>query len=358
MKKIEYSFVPGDPEDVMSPESGDAILLRDLRSAIIEALGVAPKHPFESRLPLVDEEGVVVAINPSIHEEWNMGRRLLGVHIRNDLSFADTDLRLCRFILEPSFHPLSVYDRKEMAKEAEIYPVHFLPSRVTPQKIEAAAREVFSSRRGSGPITAFVIGDPWFGKGQEWDGNVILGQIEEFMKRRGGHALVTTSPRTKKAVERNIKALLEPWLLHGYFWCHEKEEGGGRANPYLAYLGLADEIVVTADSLSMVSDVAATGKPFRLVHDWRDQAFSQAALEEGKARHEPGRAVSLLPACELLSHTPQQKLPENLLRCGARSITDPDMSIRPAPVYDTGLPRAVAGVAAAIRAKAMELGRG
>ena len=36
-------------------------------------------------------------------------------------------------------------------------------------------------------------------------------------------------------------------------------------NPYFAYLGLADAFLVTADSVSMISEAAATGKPVHIL---------------------------------------------------------------------------------------------
>lgn len=64
---------------------------------------------------------------------------------------------------------------------------------------------------------------------------------------------VTPSRRTGEA---NITALRQglkevPHIL----W-----EGQG-ANPYFGFLGLADAVVVTADSVNMISEAAATGKP-------------------------------------------------------------------------------------------------
>jgi hypothetical protein len=40
---------------------------------------------------------------------------------------------------------------------------------------------------------------------------------------------------------------------------------GSGDNPYFAMLGLADAIIVTADSVNMVSEAAATGKPVHVV---------------------------------------------------------------------------------------------
>lgn len=76
--------------------------------------------------------------------------------------------------------------------------------------------------------------------------------------RLGGSLLVTTSARTPKTA---IKALEEgitcPHVL--YRW-----KRGDKDNPYFAFLGLADEIIVTADSISMITEACATGKPVHL----------------------------------------------------------------------------------------------
>ena len=63
---------------------------------------------------------------------------------------------------------------------------------------------------------------------------------------------------------------------------------GAGDNPYFGYLGLADAIVVTGDSVSMVSEACATGKPvyvfdleggsekFRRFHDnLRERGFTR-----------------------------------------------------------------------------------
>ena len=40
---------------------------------------------------------------------------------------------------------------------------------------------------------------------------------------------------------------------------------GNGDNPYFAYLALADALLVTADSVSMISEAAATGKPVHIL---------------------------------------------------------------------------------------------
>src|SRR3546814_5078500 len=41
---------------------------------------------------------------------------------------------------------------------------------------------------------------------------------------------------------------------------------GSGENPYFGILGLADHVIVTGDSVNMVSEAASTGKPVHVVH--------------------------------------------------------------------------------------------
>ena len=68
---------------------------------------------------------------------------------------------------------------------------------------------------------------------------------------------------------------------------------GDGDNPYFAMLGLADAIVVTGDSVNMVSEACATGKPIHVFHlEGGSRKFSRfhAALEtQGITRPFEGR---------------------------------------------------------------------
>ncbi len=68
---------------------------------------------------------------------------------------------------------------------------------------------------------------------------------------------VTPSRRTDPAAIATLRAALEP--LGGTVW-----DGAGE-NPYFGLLALADAIVVTADSVSMVSEAVATSAPVFVV---------------------------------------------------------------------------------------------
>ena len=77
--------------------------------------------------------------------------------------------------------------------------------------------------------------------------------------RRGGSLLVTTSHRTPPGIADAIEAhLTAPSAFHRW------RPGLPDDNPYFGYLGLASEIVVTGDSVSMLAEAAATGRPVHL----------------------------------------------------------------------------------------------
>ena len=84
----------------------------------------------------------------------------------------------------------------------------------------------------------------------------LLGRAASaFARRRGGSLLVSTSARTpKKAIPALEKALDCP--AHFFRWSRDAAE-----NPYLGYLALADSIIVTCESMSMLTEACATLKP-------------------------------------------------------------------------------------------------
>lgn len=91
---------------------------------------------------------------------------------------------------------------------------------------------------------------------------------------RGGSLLITTSARTGEAAADALSsALTVPHLLHRW-------REGAEDNPFHAVLGLADDIVVTADSISMLAEAAATGKPLQLF-DIEEGPYAMRAEEGG-----------------------------------------------------------------------------
>src|SRR6267154_486595 len=85
----------------------------------------------------------------------------------------------------------------------------------------------------------------------------IAEAIAGVLRAGGGSALVTPSRRTGAAGVALLRERLAG--LPAEIW-----DGSGD-NPYYAYLATADALLVTADSVSMISEAAATGKPVHII---------------------------------------------------------------------------------------------
>ena len=85
----------------------------------------------------------------------------------------------------------------------------------------------------------------------------IADTIAGILRAGGGSAVVTASRRTGAEGVALLRQRLAG--LPTEIW-----EGIGD-NPYYAYLAIADALLVTADSVSMVSEAAATGKPVHII---------------------------------------------------------------------------------------------
>ena len=111
-------------------------------------------------------------------------------------------------------------------------------------------------------------------------GSRAADRIAAAIKRRGGSVVATPSRRTGP----DGVALLRERLaeIPGDIW-----DGRGE-NPYYAYLAVADALMVTADSVSMVSEAAATGKPVHIIDlpggDAKFARFHAAMREAGITR--------------------------------------------------------------------------
>jgi mitochondrial fission protein ELM1 len=101
----------------------------------------------------------------------------------------------------------------------------------------------------------------------------------------GGGLAVTTSRRTEEENERILRERLQTVPL--FFW------DGMEENPYLGLLALADAIVVTSDSVSMVSEACATGKPVHVFNIGEGhkklRQFHKTLMDDGVTRPFAGR---------------------------------------------------------------------
>lgn len=130
--------------------------------------------------------------------------------------------------------------------------------RVTPAKLAAdKARWVPVFAALPHPLIAVLIGgDNSVYRLTEQSFGALCDRLVALAK--GGVGLAITPSRRTGDAQR---AMLQKRLadLPAYIW-----DGSGD-NPYFGMLGAADAILVTADSVSMISEAAATGKPVHIV---------------------------------------------------------------------------------------------
>jgi len=101
----------------------------------------------------------------------------------------------------------------------------------------------------------------------------------------GGSLLVTTSARTPLATIEVIEANISV-PAHVFRWRPNAEE-----NPYFAFLGLADQIVVTGDSMSMLAEACSTRKPVHIFDLGEGEGAMRPSTADAAAalRRERGR---------------------------------------------------------------------
>jgi len=112
----------------------------------------------------------------------------------------------------------------------------------------------------------------------------VMGDVADNLARlaeeHGAGLMVTPSRRTGADNEAILRARLSG--LPAEVW-----DGTGE-NPYFAYLALADAVVVTCDSVSMVSEACFTGKPVYVIEleggSPKFRAFLDALYRDGIAR--------------------------------------------------------------------------
>lgn len=130
--------------------------------------------------------------------------------------------------------------------------------RVTPERLsQEAASFKLQHKNLKGPLITVLLGGPSKSFALEVDHFVTLGrQLAHLHRARQAHFLISFSRRTPQDFKEAFLTATKSVPLEIYDPLESKT-----SNPYFAYLGLADHIIVTADSISMVTEACSTGKP-------------------------------------------------------------------------------------------------
>jgi len=135
-------------------------------------------------------------------------------------------------------------------------------------------------------------------------------------QERGGSLFVLTSPRTPVPVIKTLQSeLVSPATFIEW-----KKSDDRRSDNYTALLALADEIIVTSDSASMIGDGLALGKPlriFQLPAGWQSRlaaAISAAFMELDRLSEGSGVVILLLAPWRFLRKSGLINPPRSMAR--------------------------------------------
>lgn len=161
-----------------------------------------------------------------------------------------------------------------------VFPILGSPNRITAEKL-AGAKVHFAPRfeKLRTPRLAVLVG----GKNRVYQfGAETARQLADTLTGLSKHfgLMITTSRRTGAA----NTALIESALAVGAdLW-----KGGDGENPYLGVLAWADAFLITADSVNMACEAAATGKPVHIFplpgRSTKFDSFHQALAARGISR--------------------------------------------------------------------------
>jgi mitochondrial fission protein ELM1 len=137
------------------------------------------------------------------------------------------------------------------------------PHRLSRQRLDTAAFRLLPQLVGlRRPFIACLVGGSR--PGAPLSAGELARTASALAARSGGSLLVVTSRRTGRAAEQALRAGLEaPHRFHPFTDCDD--------TVYAGVLGVADAVLVTADSASLVTEACATGRPVRLFRPpgWR-----------------------------------------------------------------------------------------
>lgn len=151
------------------------------------------------------------------------------------------------------FH--TVFTPSALEQGANDVLIEMIPTQITRARVERAAAEW--AERPSGRIWAMILG----GKSAshtytaaDWDALGI--GMTRTAKEHGIRWVLTTSRRTGGEAEKHLRAALSPDLLAKAVWWSENPE-----KKVAAFLGTAEAVFVTQDSVTMVTEAVASARP-------------------------------------------------------------------------------------------------
>ncbi|MFM7609399.1 MAG: mitochondrial fission ELM1 family protein, partial [Alphaproteobacteria bacterium] len=160
-----------------------------------------------------------------------------------------------------------------------ILPILGAAHRISPEKLAAARVEFAALAALPSPRIALLMGGPPRAEGMDPS---VAGAITAKVVGFAGSVLATASRRTGSPAEAAMAAALARHPHQLFCW------GDAPPNPYAGFLAWADQVVVTGDSVSMLSEALATSGPVFIADPGglgpRHQRLAQSLFAAGQAR--------------------------------------------------------------------------
>lgn len=197
---------------------------------------------------------------------WLRARGARTVHaMRPGFGAADFDLLV-----------IGAHDRPAAAPHVMV--IQGAAHRLTAESLAAAPAAFPDFASLPRPIVTLLLGGPVRGAGMAPD---IAARIATEAAALGASVLATASRRTGQAATAAVAEALKNTPHRLYPW------GGSGANPYGAMLATADLLVVTGDSISMLSEALMTTAPLLIADPGglgpRHQAVAESLIAAGLA---------------------------------------------------------------------------
>lgn len=236
---------------------------------VAEALGVMPvikriglRQPWQSLSPFIGFECAATFTGDPLFPPWPdlviaAGRKAIAAarHIKRQSGGATFILFLQKPQVKSRALDLIAAPAHDNLSGENVIVTVAAPNRITEELLTDAKQEFADSLKNlPAPRVAVLIGGN--SKTHQMTPQVT-DKLARQLKRLADHGYSLMITASRRTGEEN-RAKLQNELGHSeniYFW-----DGAGN-NPYFGFLAWADYIIVTEDSVSMISEAATTGKP-------------------------------------------------------------------------------------------------
>lgn len=189
--------------------------------------------------------------------------------------------------IDPRYFDLVAVPQHDPTRGENVIVTKGAPNRMTQEKLNAAYTE-FADDLSHLPAKRIALLIGGNSKAHQFtidNARTLFAQLLPLLQSGEYGFMITVSRRTPPDIAQYLRDRLN--TPHCVFW-----DGEG-VNPYFGFLAHATYIIVTEDSVSMISDAATTGKPVYIIPltggKKRFNRFKQALLQDGVIRVFDGR---------------------------------------------------------------------